>query len=464
MRCRVGITVCRCVSVVFLVWLTTAASFGQSAIPSPPPDPQGSPQVEPVSFKISELVSGETLAEAFRMALETDERVKARQCNVASAQSTLAAARAERLPSLTFGADYYALSDEPAMQVDLAPLSIVAEQPFMNRDSAGVQGIVTQPLYTSGRISAGIDAAHFGVHAQKADYQSTMLDVKMNAAESFVGVLRAIRLVEVAEAKATSLASHSRDVNSMFEKGLVSKNDLLSAQVALANAKQQALGAGNRLELARAAYNRAVGRPLTDPVELSDLQDNGAEMNCEALTAEAMQRRPELEVINAQACALQKQAASERAKYGPQVQVQGGYLYQDNEYVQPNGIGGVLLGVQWNAIDMGRASNTANALEEKAAALRRMRRDAESMIALEVRKRWLELATARQRVEVARQATAQADENLRVARDRYQNQVGTNTEVLDAETLRVQAYTNLFDNSYQAVLAGLRLGRAVGSL
>lgn len=93
-----------------------------------------------------------------------------------------------------------------------------------------------------------------------------------------------------------------------------------------------------------------------------------------------------------------------------------------------------------------------------------MRHDAESLIALEVRQRWLELETARQRVQFARQAIAQADENLRVARGRYQQQVGTNTEVLDAETLRVQAYTNLFDSSYQAVLAGLRLRCAVGSL
>jgi outer membrane protein TolC len=86
------------------------------------------------------------------------------------------------------------------------------------------------------------------------------------------------------------------------------------------------------------------------------------------------------------------------------------------------------------------------------------------MIALEVRQRWLELQTARQRVEVARQTTALADENLRVARGRYQQHVGTNTEVLDAETLRVQAYTNLFDSTYQAVLAGLRLRRATGDI
>jgi outer membrane protein len=96
--------------------------------------------------------------------------------------------------------------------------------------------------------------------------------------------------------------------------------------------------------------------------------------------------------------------------------------------------------------------------------LLRLRYDAETIIALEVRQKWIDLLTSRKRVLVARQTTAQADENLRVARDRYQHQVGTNTEVLDAESLRVQAYTNLYNSSYQSVLASLRLRRAVGNL
>jgi outer membrane protein len=464
MPLHVRIAPCRCFGSVFVVFLAVAGAYGQLATPLPPIDDLEASRIGQPSLAVSVRSSGETLDDAFRAALATDQRVEAEQWNVSSAQSTWAAAQAQRMPSLTFGADYYALSDQPAMLVNLAPLPIVAQQPFMNRDSAGFQAVVTQPLYTSGRISSGIDAAHSSVHAHQADMHRTMLDVKMNVAESFVVVLRATRLVEVAQAKVASLTGHRRDVGSLFEKGLVSKNDFLSAQVALADAQQQALDTSNKLEMARAAYNRALGRNLTEPVQLAELQDDGARVDAESLTAMALQQRPELAMLTSQAKALQQQAESERAKNSPQMQLQGGYLYQEDRYVTPNGVAGVLLGVQWNPMDMGRARNAANALCEKAEAVTRMRRDAESMIALEVRQRWLELETARQRVQVARQATTQADENLRVARDRYQHQVGTNTEVLDAETLRVQAYTNLFDSSYQAVLAGLRLRRAVGTL
>jgi outer membrane protein len=455
---------CRTLAWLFLVITLRAGSVpGQNRSPLPREE-SGSAEAGPPVAVAQPRAYGETLDEAFQAALTTDQRVEAGRWNISSAQSTCAGAKSQRLPSMTLGADYYALSDQPAMRINLPAVPIVMQQPFVNRDSAGFQGIVTQPLYTSGRISSGIDAACWGVQAQQSDLSRTVLDVKMNVAESYVAVLRAMRLVDVAQAKVASLSAHRRDVSSLYERGVVSKNDFLSAEVALADAQQQALDATNKLELARAAYNRGVGRNLTDPVQLAELEDDAVRSDPEDLAALAVQQRPELATLTAQSRALQQQAAGERAKNGPQVQLQGGYLFQENRYLDPNGVAGVMLGVQWNAIDMGRARNEANALSEKAQAVLRMRRDAESLIALEVRQRWLELNTARQRVQVARQTTAQADENLRVARDRYQQHVGTNTEVLDAETLRVQAYTNLFDSTYQAVLAGLRLRRAVGTL
>jgi outer membrane protein TolC len=135
-----------------------------------------------------------------------------------------------------------------------------------------------------------------------------------------------------------------------------------------------------------------------------------------------------------------------------------------NDYVEPNGMGVIGVGVEWTPMDSGRISHQAAALMEKAEASVRLCRDAQSMIALEVRQKWLDLQTAIHRVEAVRQATTQAEENLRVARDRYRHQVGTNTEVLDAESLRLQAYTNFYNSSYEAMLADLRLRRAIGSL
>ncbi len=123
---------------------------------------------------------------------------------------------------------------------------------------------MTQPIFTSGQISSGIRAAGAAVDANQADVDRTRLDVEdRGVAEIYVSVLRAARLVEVADSKVASLASHCQVVNDHFVAGVVPKNDLLSAQVALADARQQWLEARNGYEVTCAEYNRALGRPLT---------------------------------------------------------------------------------------------------------------------------------------------------------------------------------------------------------
>ena len=410
---------------------------------------------------------GETLEDAWQIALSSDRRLEASQWNLSAATRTLAAAQAEQYPSLNMGANYVALSEEPSMNLSAAGLPaglLPSRLPFFEQTSGGFHAVVTQPIYTFGRISNGINAAASGVAAHQADVHRSELDVKMNVAEYYIAVLHTLRLVGVAENKVTSLSAHTVDVQAMLDKGVVAKTDLLAAQVALADARQQLLQTRNGLEVARAVYNRALGRQLTDPVNLADVRNEERVEDVESLTHQAIQNRPEIAQLSAQACALREQAASVRAKNAPQVAVMGGYLYQQDKYLDPNGVAGVALGVEWNAFDSGRVGNQAASLFQQAEAVIRMRMDAESMVALDVRQKWLDLQTAIERIGVARQATAQADENLRVVRERYQHQTGTNTEVLDAETLLVQAHTNFYTASYEAVLARLRLRRAVGTL
>ena len=365
---------------------------------------------------------------------------------------------------LTLGADYYALSQQPDLQVTLPRPADRRAQSFINQNSGGAHGIVTQPLYTSGRISSGIAAAESQVSANRDDLRRTVLDVKMNVAEYYVAVLSATKFLQVAQSKVSSLTAHLRDVSSLYEKGLVSKNDLLAAEVALADARQKALDTANKLEVAQAAYNRALGRVLTGNVQLAELQDDGARWDVNDLTARAMQQRPELAALAAQAQCLatasRKRAGQDRppGRRARRLSLSAGSLPGTQ---RPGGRDG-RRGVECPR--HGPRSQPCQRLERQG----RGRDPSASRHPIADRlggpSALARTGNGPPAVIVARQTTAQADENLRVARDRYQHQVGTNTEVLDAETLRIQAYTNLYDSTYQAVLAGLRLRRAVGSL
>jgi len=270
--------------------------------------------------------------------------------------------------------------------------------------------------------------------------------------------------VQVAEANVASLQSHVQVVSRLLQQGMAARNDLLSAEVALADAQQRALQAANGDDIAGAAYNRLLQRPLTSQVDVEELEVFPPEESLETLTARALDLRPELSRLTAQAQALQCQAESTRAGNRPQLGILGGYTYVENEHMAPEGYGSVSFSVEWTPYDGGINRSRSNAMEQKANAVSRLRSNASTMIQLEVRKAWLDEQEARHRIEVTSKAIRQSEENLRVTRSRYEQGEGTNTEVLDAETLRTLTYTNYHNAVYDAILANYKLQRAVGAL
>ncbi|ABM39467.1 MULTISPECIES: TolC family protein [Burkholderiales] len=420
----------------------------------------------PLAALAAALLAGnaaaESLQQAWDIALTVDRGLKASRESTAAASSLLDAAKSARLPNLALEAGYTALDKAPAARVDFFGQSL--QMPLAQKDSAAYRAMATLPLYTGGRIERGIDAATAGMDAARLGETADAQNLKLRVADAYVNVLRASRMLKVTESHVASLQAHARDVGNLHEQGMVAKSDLLSVQVALADARQRHLQVANGLDLARAAYNRLLGRPLDQPVALDDLSPETAQEPLPALSERALARRSELAALARQIEAMRHQAAAVRGETAPQVALSGGYGYQENRYQVHQGQWMVTLGVKWSLFDGGVVSHRANAVERQAAALTEQRDELASIIALQVRQTWLDVQETRKRLIVTQSAIAQAEENLRVARDRYANGLSTHTEVLDAETLRTGSEGNHANALSDAALAGLRLKRATGEL
>jgi outer membrane protein TolC len=409
--------------------------------------------------------TAETLDQALEAALAADARTAASQHQIAAAQAGQSAARGLGLPKVALEAVYERLSDEPAFRIHISPLPATA-LPFAQRESAVVHAGVSLPLYTSGRLTHAAGAADAALEAAQADARRIRQDVRLGAAEAYVSVLRAQRLLEVAESGVTTLQAHLRDVTAFLERGLVARSDALAARAAAAAAEQDRLRAATALDIAQATYNRGLGRALTQPVQLDELVATAGPAAPAPGTEvpPAPVERAELSGLAHQARALQEQAQATRAAGRPQVLLSGGYSAVQNHYLARENIWNIGVGLRWELFDGGVSQSQADALAARAQAVTALRSDLESQIALQLRASRLMLEESRQRIPVAATAVEQAEENLRVARDRYQSGVGTHTEVLDAEALRMKSRNNHFNALYDQALAGLRLRRAQDAL
>ena len=202
----------------------------------------------------------ESLEDAWKTALSADYRLQAVKSQTQSAREQVAVAKAQRLPELNAKGGYLVLDSDPMASVDLPiPGLNLDGLPVAEENSYAYQVTARLPLFTSGRIRHGIEAADAGFKAAQADEFRTAQDLKLEVAEAYILVLRTHRALEVAADNVNSLSSHASNIQNFFDQGMVARNDLLASQVALADARQTELKAQNFNILAMLRMRHAIG-------------------------------------------------------------------------------------------------------------------------------------------------------------------------------------------------------------
>jgi outer membrane protein len=404
----------------------------------------------------------ETLDDAWRAALADNHHLLAVVEQQRAAAQGVAQAEAARLPQLTLSANYMRLDNSPTIQGKFSGQDF--RFGYWERSALYYSAYSSLPLYSSGRIPATIAAARAGENAAQRDAESETQDLKMAVAATLIDVLRAQQVIALAESHVETLARHQRDVSNLKQQGLVANTDVLAAEVSSADARQQLTSAHNRHALACAAYNRLLARPLDQPVVLAEPVVDGDGRDLALLTAAALARRSELDALRQRINALKHRADSVRAAVRPQVGLGGGYGYQENSNQVDEAVWAANVGMVWQLFDGGASRHQSADLSHQAAALQAQLDDLRTLIELQVRQAWLDYNATGERLATAASAVAQGEENLAATGNLYREGMVSHSQVLDAETLRLQAYTNRLNATYDQILAGLLLRRALGTL
>jgi len=415
-----------------------------------------------ISLGVSQQgMTAETLVQAFAEAINNNQRIVAAQADSQVAEQQLFAAQGQRHPQLNISTGYTQLSETPSAKASIGGQT--TQFAMAQAGSLKAQAMISMPIFSSGRISHNIDAAEAINHATLQNEKTTVLNIKLQVADAVITVFRAEKALEVANSHVISLKAHTKDVNNLYQQGMIARNDLLASQVELNNAIQAVLQKENQLNIAKARFNQLLNRDLSVEVNLLEQFPDRPQGNLSELNKQALKQRPELKVLAEQIKAFEHQSSSETANLLPQVNISGGYQYEENEYTAYENMWVANATLNWKLYD-GSTRHRSHAAKQQSLSLKMQRNDLISQIQLQIRQAWLDIQETQKRIQVAKQAISQADENLKVSTERYQQGLATNTEVLDAADLRIQTNNNLNNAQYDAVMANLSLRRALGIL
>lgn len=404
-----------------------------------------------------------TLEKCVRYAIENNLQIKIKEQQVAEAQYGRKKARADMLPR--FSTSYTYRREGEVSEIKTPAFSFT----MGTKDNYQWQAAVTQPVFTGFALSSANELARLGIDLSEVELKLEKLDIALQAKQAYFSILKADKAVLVAQAAVESLKEHLKAAKNFYDAGMTPVNDLLKAEVELANSEQNLIKARNSAMLARASFNTVLSNPVNSPVTVEDIEDFSPEQtDFEKICRQALIKRPEIKSIEINDLQVDQQIRLAKSKYYPEVAVTYNYIKAGDSpgvsgsYYHDSSTWNALATVSWNFWNWGGDHYNVRQKELNKAQLANTKKYLEDGIKLEIKNAVLNLEETEKRIPSAKKAVEQGEENLRVSSERYRAQVTTSTEVLDAQTLLTRAKVNYYEALYDHHLAKAALLRALG--
>jgi outer membrane protein len=416
-----------------------------------------------------------TLQEAVAVALEKNPTVQAADAYADAVKEGITVAASGRYPRLDFS-EGFTRGNNPVYVFG----SLLTQRQFTERnfelgflntppplDNFRTQFTASLPLWDGGQTTRRVRDGRLEAQSAARAGDRTRQEVIFNVIEAYLNGLLARENVRVAQAAVEASRADLARAHARHEQGLAVPSDLLSAQVQLAQAQEDLLRAQNGFALADAALNVAMGLPEDAPLTLSGqlgevMFETGT---LDERQARALRARPDFQQIEIGKERAVNSVRMARAEYLPKVNLFGAWE-EDNQTFLTRGGNNWALGatLTFNLFDGG--ANRARLKESRARQRQAeaMRSQLASAVRLQVRQAFLNLTTARDRVDVSRGAASQAEESLRIIQNRYEAGLSTITDLLRAETARSSAQRNFLNAIFDYRLGYAALELATGEL
>jgi outer membrane protein len=330
--------------------------------------------------------------------------------------------------------------------------------------TAGVSLI--QPLTALLAIAQQYKIQELGVDVAAIRRAATRREVAFHTIESYYRLLEAERLAEVASASVTQLEAQQKQAQSQFENGVIGKNDLLRASLALASARQRLIQSGGQVILARGQLATAMGRSPDHAIEPSPFAGEPpplGEVGVEAAEGRAASERLELRDLSRQIDQAGEGVSFAKAKLGPVVNAVGNYTHTGGSPFQQENAAYVGLAASWNVWDWGTTIGGIHEADAKLHQAVLAKKKLEDQVRLEAREAFVNAASSRQALDVAREAVSQAEENFRIVTKKFENNAATSFDVVDAEALLTQSRAQVEQALYDYLIASAALQKATGA-
>lgn len=425
-----------------------------------------------------------TLQKCREMALKNNKEMAAALKQTQSADYTMKSYKANFFPNFALGGmgGYSNAKGDFALPLGQLPVSIpivpgltinhTFDIPDMNLNykiktfyTAGLS--LEQPIYMGGKIISAYKMSKLGKEMAQFNENLTASEVILATDEAYVLLTKAREMKKVAKKYNNVLVELMKNVESAYQHGLKSKNDILKVQVKLNESELGIRKAENAIRLASMNLCHLIGKPLNSDVFLSD-DLPGIAKHLDVMVTD-ISDRPEYNLLNRKVEIAKQQVKLSRSEMLPQIGIRGSYDYVNGlelnkQKVFDNAGFSVMLNVSVPIFHFGERQNKVKAAKMKLEQARLEQENLNEKMLLELTQAINNLDESKMEVEITDRSLSQAEENMKVSKSQFDAGLETLSEHLEAQALWQQAYATKVDAYFQYYLSYVKYLKAAGGL
>ncbi|MCG3136067.1 MAG: hypothetical protein HMLKMBBP_03864 [Planctomycetes bacterium] len=443
-----------------LLALAGCASGARDGVPRPAPPDAAAPGVAARAASATDDVPDRplTLKECIEVAVSRRGIVRRAELAVLIARARTDETFAQILPRVSVDLRGESRNNDRGAVFDGAEARMTGDRTV----GTGSLSLIV-PIYDFGGSMSKIDAAEARTRSAEHDGVRARHDLALAVSRAYFRVLEARKVIEVVDESLRVVERQLAAARDFERAGLVARNDVLTAEVQLARRRQESIEAHSNVEFAVETLNRVAGLDLARRTEVVDVLEASAWDGPlgEALAA-AAERRPELLSLSEQIKAARSEHEAIAAEYLPGIFAFGSLNHTTDSFTLNKDWAAGGVGVRWSVFDGWASDARRRRTREETRDLQESRDELAIEIALGVRTAYRDVRDTAERVPVARQAIALAEENLRVVRDQFGAGLVTTADVLVEEERLASGRSTYFRTLYDYHDAVARLSHAVG--
>ncbi|MCL1489414.1 MAG: TolC family protein [Pseudanabaena sp. Salubria-1] len=384
-----------------------------------------------------------TLAEILDLVEKTNSDAIRARIAIDRARAVLQESEAGRSPTVT-GTIQYNYTDSAQARLNSinnnTPLGITTSNPL--NATIGVD----YNIFDSGSKESTVRIAENNLRIAEADLSRIRQNIRLGIVTAYYNLQNTDETIRIQRKAVENSERSLKDTKARERAGVGTKFDVLQSEVQLANSKQDLLNAEAAQLVARRELSRQLNYPSIVEITAADKIAPVPEwkLPVEETILLAVRNRAELDIRKLEREVARDRANNSLARIGPQINLFGNFNTA-SEFTSGGGIGvGYQIGatLNWNLFDGGRADAQVNQFKaDQAIAEARFEQDARQA-RYDVEESYINQQSRLKQIDTATKAVEQAQEALRLARLRLDAGVGTQLEVITAESDLTRADVN----------------------